>query len=139
MFILLLLFIIVISFSFFLAMHFSNAQAALKKQILLISHENINLRNNIAQLKNENKNIVINYVNPNCKKGVVSKISKVYCAPIESSPLMDIMEQDTTVTVLDCALVEDSMWYYIMLQKQDNINSKGWTKKENLFLVEQAN
>lgn len=125
-------FIILLGASAYLYYYFSNKNSNLRRQIIFLRRENENLRNNTKRLKVDN--IIIKYLPFSKDNLIILKNCKLHISPIDSSPILNELEKDMEVTIHDKAEILGMIWYEISFPQEENVNSKGWIKSENILL-----
>lgn len=118
----------------------SNDRNALKKENVLLKNrvvqlnKDINDRNNkIKELQNRCINdLTITYYTNTEKKRFVEKQINLLALPANNSLFINIIPDNTVVSILDTASVNNEMWYYVLIPVYDSpINYKGWIKKSD--------
>lgn len=102
-----------------------------RKQILLLTKQNYDLKNKIKSMVII-KDIIVNYKTPEFAEGFI-KNCKLYIAPLENSVVLCKVDEETNVTILDCAEIGDAIWYEVSIPVEDRINSKGWVKYSDII------
>lgn len=112
-----------------------------------IKSENEQLKIKISQLENElrdknskiselQKNIIqsfnINYIENISSKMFVENKCDLFALPIGNAPKLNNINENTVVTVLDTAEVNNIIWLYVSIPVYDTAsNYKGWLKESD--------
>jgi hypothetical protein len=107
-----------------------------KKQIMLLVRQNINLKDKVNNETLILDNVTIFYSVPKYKYGAVSNSCNLYIAPIKKYVILCKLSSNMKLKILDCAKIDNNIWYEVQFQSQDNINNKGWMEAENIIIFE---
>lgn len=130
-----ILFIILGSASAYFISQLSKTISLQKRQLLLITRQNNNLKDTAAKQVNP-KSLIIHYKVPTYTFGIIAKICYLYAAPIDNSIIINELNKNTQIKIIDCAEIDNYVWYEISFSYKDNINNKGWIKAENIMLYD---
>lgn len=103
-----------------------------KTQLKVISRQNREFKSKIESSHNAEGPIIIKYKPPLFKTGTTKESCTLFLSPIENSPVLTTIVKSTTVEIQDSAEIYNVSWYEITLKSQNNINNKGWVKKDCL-------
>ena len=132
------LFIIMIAVFFFFNTQLSQKINIQKKQILILIKENNALKEKQKLNFNKDKNIVIKYIESKYKFGLISNSCDLLLSPTISSQKLRALNKNTEVIIVDCAEVNNFIWYEINVKSKDTINNKGWIQSQNIILFENS-
>ncbi len=107
------------------------------KSIIIQLENDINDRNTqISELQNrELKDISINYIENASSNRFVEKQCDLLALPVENSLGINSILENTVVSVIDTAYVNDNIWLYISIPVYDTpSNFKGWVKETDTTL-----
>jgi hypothetical protein len=104
-----------------------------KTQLKIISIQNRDFKSKITSLRSTDGPIIIKYKQPLFKSGSTKESCSLYISPMENSPVLTNIVQNTLVTIQDSADIFDISWYEVSLDSQTNINNKGWVKKDMII------
>ncbi|WP_315080311.1 hypothetical protein [uncultured Clostridium sp.] len=128
-----LLFIIVVAGSLlFLIYNYENKISLVKKQLIASQEQFYKLKAKYDQLNSLKNNPSIMFLDLTEHTGLLTKDSMVYLSPNELAPTLQKLDISMEVYILDKALCDKIVWYYVSLPIDTNINSRGWVK-ENSF------
>lgn len=129
-----ILFILLISCIAFLYLYYNKKIDMLRKQLIINrnKHSSIQKNNNINRTRNSK--ILINFISPSSKSGILKAQSNIYLSPLHDSYVLKNISIDSEVIVLDCAELNNETWFYISLLESSPINSRGWINSKNLSL-----
>lgn len=125
-----LLFLLIIIAGACASYYFTNKMSAQRKQILLLKYQNNNLKQETKPI--ENKSITVKYVLPEFKEGIITKRCELFIAPLENSPVINFISENTLVEIQDSAHIDNNLWYEVLLTPKESINSKGWVKEASI-------
>lgn len=112
-----------------------------------VKNENEQLKSKVAQLEKDLNDkdlkltelqnnglgsLTINYIENTNSKRFVEKQCDLAALPMDNSIKLNTIKENTVVTVLDTANVNDIIWYYVSIPVYDSpSNYKGWVKESN--------
>ncbi|WP_410506284.1 hypothetical protein ACER0A_013435 [Haloimpatiens sp. FM7315] len=131
----LILIICVGTFGYFTLIN-SKKSDTLKRQLMLVTKQNDSLKNKTLTVKKA-ESINITYYAPKYKLGLILNNCSLYLSPLEDSPVLNSLKENTKVYILDRAEVNSNAWFYINLYSEENVNNKGWIKDQNLSFIEE--
>lgn len=104
-----------------------------RKQIMLMSKQ---YKNNKNDLKNSfYKNMHIEFLIPTSKKALTNNNVNIFLAPVNNSPIVNSLNIKMEVSLLDCALIDNNIWFYVSLPLDSKVNCRGWIEKKNLSII----
>lgn len=129
-----ILFILLISCIAFLYLYYNKKIDMLRKQLIINrnKHSSTQKNNNISRTRNSK--ILINFISPSSRSGILKAQSNIYLSPLYDSYVLKNISIDSEVIVLDCAELNNETWFYISLLESSPINSRGWISSKNLSL-----
>lgn len=80
--------------------------------------------------------ITISYSVPRYSYGIVSNSCNLYIAPIKKYAILYKLTSNMKVKILDCAKIENIIWYEVQFKSENNINNKGWIEAQNIMIFE---
>ncbi|MBE6070493.1 MAG: hypothetical protein E7208_00875 [Clostridium butyricum] len=80
----------------------------------------------IKQQKSSDKNFLIEFLDIDTNYGILTESSRIYLSPNSNSPCLYVNSESITVNIIEKALIDNAIWYYVNLPINSNINSKGW-------------
>ncbi|MBU3180367.1 hypothetical protein [Clostridium psychrophilum] len=107
-----------------------------KTQLRILSRQNREFKLKIESSHSTQGPIIIKYRPPLFKTGTTKESCSLYLSPIESSPVLSTIVKGTSIGIQDSAEIFNVSWYEISLNSQNNINNKGWIKKEVVVTVD---
>jgi hypothetical protein len=122
------LFVVMICACIYLTYYFRNKNLQQRRQILLLKKLNSNLKEKTVSKSASNQTISIKYAVPQYNSGKIIESAPLHAAPIENSIMLMKIEADTSVQVKDSAEIGGSLWYEIVVNKEEDINNKGWVR-----------
>lgn len=132
-----LFFLILISLlcggSFILFYKYEQNITSILKDNQLLKNQISTLRNKYNALLDSQKNYSLEFLTIDEQYGLVPKNANVYLYPDEKSPILQKLSIGMQVGILEKVRTENSIWYYITLPIESNINSRGWIM-ESAFL-----
>lgn len=117
---------------FFFVLKYQKKIASLSMETMLLKKQLSKLQTNYKKFDNLNNNFTIKFLNIDNYYGIIPKNSKVYLFPNDSSPTLNNITIAMEVGILEKALVDNSIWYYVALPIESDINCRGWIR-ESLF------
>lgn len=80
----------------------------------------------IKQQKPGDKNFLIEFLDIDSTYGILTESSCIYLSPELDSPSLYMNSESLKVDIIDKALIDNTIWYYVKLPINSSINSKGW-------------
>lgn len=115
--------------------YYDKQLSKVKKQLMITSNQ---LRKSKVQYKSlniNNKNLDIKFITPSAQIGVTNTDSQLYLAPTLNSPKLNTLSSKMEVKILDSAMVDNLLWFYVKLPIDSNTNCKGWLSENDLSEV----
>lgn len=132
-FLLFLIFILAIGGGIFYFVYKSDQQLTnLQRDNRLLRSQLYSIKEKYDSLNNTIKSCSIEFIDLDNNYAILNKNSSVYLTPDENSFVMQKLNMTMQVELLEKALCNNSTWYYVSLPIDSKINSKGWTKEDNL-------
>lgn len=123
---LLLLFILLIGGTLFMAYHFTNQIYNQRKQILLLKQQNSNLTKKIKCTKIPN--LTMECIEPNFTEAFINNDCDLYICPMDTSISLNSLSKSTNIKILYSVKIGDELWYEISIPSNRNINNRGWIR-----------
>ena len=116
------------------AVKFENEQ--LKNKITHIEKDLNDKNSKITELQNKDlSNLTINYIQNENSRRFVEKQCGLNGLPINNSIKLNTIKENTVVTILDTANVNNVIWIYVVIPVYDSpSNMKGWIKEAETVL-----
>ncbi|AYD41299.1 hypothetical protein D4Z93_12605 [Clostridium fermenticellae] len=129
-----ILFLILIAVGLYFYSTLNNKLYDQKKQILMLQHENDNLRYKLKNFNHKNpKSIIIKYTAPIYNSGITIRQCNVYLAPIDTnSNIINSLKQNTRVLIQDSAIIDNIKWFRVYFNSESETNNKGWIPESNV-------
>lgn len=102
--------------------------SALRMDLMLSKQQILQLQNKFKTLETRSSDFTIEFLNTNDTSGIIMANTPVYLSPEKNSPTLQKVSSTIEVTILDKASINNSLWYYVSLPIDSNINSKGWVR-----------
>ena len=130
MFILILLIIILIggSGAFFLK-SFDEKYVALQKNNLLLKSQISKIQEKYDLLDSSTKKCKLEFLNVDNNYGLLPKETIIRVSPLNNSCILKKIDIGMQVGILEKVKSNDSIWYYVVLPLENNINSRGWVEE----------
>lgn len=120
---------------FFVYYKYDSTVANQKKQLMLLSKQNKDLKNKLNYKNTKYANIKVKYTQIAYSEGVVNSKCNLNLAPIKNYLSINNLEKDMKVNIIDSANILGTLWFRVQLNTDENINSKGWISEKNLTLI----
>lgn len=102
--------------------------SALRMDLMLSKQQISQLQNKFNTLETRSSDFTIEFLNTQDTSGIIQSDTMVYLSPEKNSPALQKASSSMEVTILDKASINNSLWYYVSLPIDSNINNKGWVK-----------
>ena len=129
------IFIILIAAIAGIYLYYDQQLAKVKKQLMITSNQ---LRKNKTQyraLTPINKPLNIKFITPSSQIGITNIGAKLYSAPTLVSPKLNTLSIKMEVKILDSAIVDNLLWFYVNLPIDSDINCRGWISKNDFSII----
>ena len=129
------IFIILIAAIAGIYLYYDQQLAKVKKQLMITSNQ---LRKNKTQyraLTPINKPLNIKFISPSSQIGITNTGAKLYLAPTLDSPKLNTLSIKMEVKILDSAIVDSLLWFYVNLPIDSDINWRGWILKNDVSTI----
>lgn len=129
------IFIILIAAIAGIYLYYDQQLAKVKKQLMITSNQ---LRKNKTQyraLTPINKPLNIKFISPSSQIGITNTGAKLYLAPTLDSPKLNTLSIKMEVKILDSAIVDSLLWFYVNLPIDSDINCRGWISKNDFSTI----
>lgn len=135
---LIILFLILLAISAYFISHFATITSMQKKQLMLLVRQNNTLKDKVNNQSFILDSITVSYSVPKYSCGIISNSCNLYIAPIKKYAILCKLNSNMEVKILDCAKIENIIWYEVQFNSQNNINNKGWIEAENIMIFENS-
>lgn len=129
------LFVVMLFACIYLTYYFKNKNLQQRRQIILLKKLNNDLKEKTVSKNTPSQTLSIKYVIPQYNLGKIIESAPLHVAPIGNSIVLMTIEADTSVQVKDSAEIGGSLWYEVLVDKEDNINNKGWVKNSYITFL----
>lgn len=123
-----ILFIILIVTIFLIIVYYDRKQAILKHQLVVTNNYNSRLKNNLSKYGSNKSNLKVEFSTPSKLIGIIKEETSIFLCPIDNTILMHRTTIKMEVNILDQCKINNSIWFYVTLPTDSNINSRGWVK-----------
>ena len=130
-----IIFIILISSIAALYFYYDQQLVKLKKQLMITSNQLRKSKDQHRSLTTINKSLNIKFISPSTQIGITATGANVYLAPIVDSPKLNTLAIKMEVKILDSAIVDNLLWFYVNLPIDSDINCRGWISKNDFSTI----
>lgn len=130
-----IIFIILISGIAGVYLYFDQQLTKVKKQLMITSNQLRKTKTQYRSLSTTNKNLNIKFITPPSQIGVTNTDANLFLAPTLNSPKLNTLSIKMEVKILDSALVDNLLWFYVSLPIDSDINCRGWISKNDFSTV----
>lgn len=130
-----IIFIILISSIAAVYLYYDQQLVKLKKQLMITSNQLRKNKDQHRSLTTINKSLNIKFINPSAQIGITVIGANVYLAPIVDSPKLNTLAIKMEVKILDSAIVDNLLWFYVHLPIDSDINCRGWISKNDFSTI----
>ena len=123
-----ILFIILIATIFFIIVYYDRKYSILKHQLIVSNNYNRNLKEKLSKHGSNKSNIKVEFSTPSKLLGIIKEETSIFLCPIENTILMHRTNIKMEVNILDQCRINNSIWLYVTLPTDSNINCRGWVK-----------
>lgn len=113
-------------------LYFSGKITNLQRQLMLLSRQNDELRNNLGKQSFSRDIVNITYVHPNFSQAITSEYCNLYLCPMENSPIVSKVDIGLQIEIHDSAKLSDGIWYEVSLPAITRVNNRGWIKESSI-------
>ncbi|MEG0772518.1 hypothetical protein [Clostridium sp.] len=100
----------------------------LKLRVMAKQNKDLTAQINIINRPVDNLKVLYHPINH--LHGEITSRTSLYLSPLYNSPVLRIIHGGTRLQLLDLCETYDSLWYQVKLILDDNINIKGYVKRE---------
>lgn len=93
---------------------------------MLLKKQLLKLQDQYKKLDNLKNKCTIQFLNLDNHYGIIPKGSLIYLSPYVDSCVLQTISIAMEVGILEKAIVDNKIWYYIALPLETNINCRGW-------------
>lgn len=128
-----ILFILILIFSFLIYYYDQNKIYDMRKQILRLNKNNALLKKNLVENDRLSGNINIIFKEEFNTSLQMAETAELYMSPISNSIKLSKVYKGSTVKLLTTARVsfnniEEEIWYEVVIPSSYNLNNHGWIK-----------
>lgn len=129
-FILLLLIILFIGGGGFLFLKsYDEKYVTLQKSNLLLKSQLSKMKEKYALIDLSTQDCTVEFLSVDNNFGILPKNTIIRISPTSYSCIINKLSSSIQVEILDKVRISDSIWYYILIPNNTNINSKGWVEE----------
>lgn len=129
-----ILFLSMILIIVFLVLYNNKKMAIIKHQLMIAKNQNSSLRHKISNYSSISK-IKISFLTPENKYGIIDSNTKILLAPVKDSVVLNTNGIKMEVYIIDMAEINNSLWYYVAIPSDNNINSRGWVNQKDFTIL----
>jgi len=129
-----ILFIILIATIFFIIVFYDKKQSILKHQLVVTNNYNRRLKENLSRYTSNTRNPKVEFSTPSRLLGIIKEETSIFLCPIENTLLMHKTNIKMEVNILDQCRINNSIWFYVTLPLDSNINCRGWVQSINFTM-----
>ena len=107
-----------------------NMTSILKDNHLLKSQLSI-LRDKYNKLLESRKNYLLEFLTVDNQYGLLPMNTNTYLFPDKNAPVLKTLDIGMQAGILEKVVIDDSIWYYVALPLDSNINSRGWVTEDS--------
>lgn len=107
-----------------------NMTSILKDNHLLKSQLSI-LRDKYNELLESRKNYLLEFLTVDNQYGLLPMNTNTYLFPDKNAPVLKTLDIGMQAGILEKVVIDDSIWYYVALPLDSNINSRGWVTEDS--------
>ena len=111
---------------YFLIYRYEQNISSLHMDNMLLKKQLSKIQDQYKKLDNLKNKCTIQFINLDNHYGIIPKGSLLHLSPYIDSCLLQTISIAMEVGILEKALVDDMVWYYIALPIESNINCRGW-------------
>lgn len=102
----------------------------LKDNHLLKSQLSI-LRDKYNELLESHKNYLLEFLTVDNQYGLLPMKTKIYLFPDKNASVLKTLDIGMQAGILEKVSIDNSIWYYVALPLDSNINSRGWVTEDS--------
>jgi hypothetical protein len=119
--------------------YFTQKLDSQRKQILVLSRHNDNLKSKVNKQSSSLGSVNIKYKDPAYKSAYTADNSILLLSPLEDSPVVYKFSKSTKVSLIDSAEILNSTWCEVSFIPMSGNRIKGWIKESEIkMMVEEA-
>lgn len=119
----------------FLLYSFDNKLKSQRKKLNILTSQYNSLKKSTLFEKSLFKNIKLQYSKSPYTYGITSKNIKVNYLPIDGFKILTEIKDPLELSILEQCINDSETWFYVDLKMQNNINSRGWIKKNDFSIL----
>lgn len=117
-------------------LYYERKLAMAKKRLLSTSNQFYNIRNQYRNSFSKLENINIRFLTPPIKTAITNNNIDMFLAPLPNSPKLKKLEIKMEVNILDTAIINNTLWYYVNLPIDSQYNCRGWVKDSDFISLD---
>lgn len=126
-FLLFLIFILaIVGGGYFLISRYERRISAIHMDNMLLKKQLSKIQNQYKKLDDLKNKCTIQFLNLDNHYGIIPKGSLIYLSPHVDSCVLQTISIAMEVGILEKALVNNIVWYYVALPIESNVNCRGW-------------
>lgn len=107
-----------------------------KKRLLTTSNQFYNIRKQYRNAFSKLENINIRFLTPPIKTAITNNNIDMLLAPLANAPKLKKLEVKMEVNILDSAIIDNTLWYYVNLPVDSQYNCRGWIKDSDFISLD---
>lgn len=119
----------------FILYSFDNKFKSQKKKLNLITSQYNSIKKSTLFEKSLFKNLKLQYSKSPYTYGITSADIKVNYLPIDGFKTLIEIKEPLELYILEQCINNSEIWFYVDLKMQNNINSRGWIKKNDFSIL----
>jgi REP element-mobilizing transposase RayT len=131
-------FIILLATIFFIIVYYDRKQSILKHQLMVVNNYNRHLQEILSRYESNKTNLRVEFSTPSKLLGLIKEDTSIFLSPIENTFLLCKTSIKMEVHILDQCRINNSIWFYVTLPTDSNINCRGWVKSVSFTMFYDA-
>lgn len=132
-------FIILLATIFFIIVYYDRKQSILKHQLMVANNYNKHLQAILSRYESNKTSLRVEFSTPSKLLGLIKEDTSIFLCPIENTFLMCRTNIKMEVHILDQCRINNSIWFYVTLPTDSNINCRGWVKSMSFAIFYETN
>ncbi|PRR79971.1 hypothetical protein [Clostridium vincentii] len=128
-----ILFIILIAIIFLIIFYYDRKYSLLKHQLIVSNKSNSSLKEKLSKYGIDKSTIKVAFSTPSKLLGIIKEKTSIFLCPIENTILMHRTNIKMEVHILDQCIINNTIWFYVDLPTDSNINCRGWVMSINFL------
>jgi hypothetical protein len=101
---------------------------------MVSNNYNRRLKEKLSKYGSNNGTTKIEFSTPSKLLGIIKEETSIFLCPIENTILMHRTTIKMEVNILDQCRIKNSIWFYVNLPTDSNINCRGWVKSTDFTM-----